>query len=69
MVCLLTGTNQEHGIIDCSAQPQLFEQISIGSMLRILPNHACATAGMHAQYLVTTDNQTVCESWQRFGGW
>ena len=66
----LTGTNQEHGIIDCSGEHEvLFEKTMAGDMLRILPNHACATAGMHHTYLVTDDGENTSESWQRFNGW
>jgi D-serine deaminase-like pyridoxal phosphate-dependent protein len=37
-------------------------------VLRILPNHACATAAQHAEYHVLEDNVPV-ETWERFNGW
>jgi D-serine deaminase-like pyridoxal phosphate-dependent protein len=40
----------------------------VGTLLRILPNHACATAAQHAEYHVLRDGQPV-EVWERFGGW
>lgn len=40
-----------------------------GSQLRILPNHACATAAQHAAYLITGANGKVTARWPRFSGW
>jgi D-serine deaminase-like pyridoxal phosphate-dependent protein len=66
---IVVDANQEHGIvarrdggaIDLARYP-------VGSLLRILPNHACATAAQHPEYHVLEANVPV-ETWERFGGW
>ncbi|WP_317983517.1 alanine racemase [Salinimonas profundi] len=63
-------TNQEHGIIvhrDGLIPDD--SQFAYGTMLRILPIHACATAGQFNDYHVTTDNVHVEKIWQRINGW
>lgn len=62
--------NQEHGIIAArtpGARMDL-ERFPIGSQLRILPNHACATAAQHARYLVVEQGEIVAQ-WPRISGW
>jgi D-serine deaminase-like pyridoxal phosphate-dependent protein len=67
---LVVGTNQEHGIvgkrdgstIDCSRYP-------IGTLLRVLPNHACATSAQHDRYHVVDGSAEVHAVWPRFSGW
>ncbi|EPM70269.1 hypothetical protein A3SM_27311, partial [Pseudomonas syringae pv. actinidiae ICMP 18886] len=41
----MTGANQEHGIITLATgdSTDITGRFPIGSRLRILPNHACAT--------------------------
>jgi D-serine deaminase-like pyridoxal phosphate-dependent protein len=66
---VVVDANQEHGIvarrdggaIDLARYP-------VGSRLRILPNHACATAAQFAEYQVLRDGEPV-ETWDRFSGW
>jgi D-serine deaminase-like pyridoxal phosphate-dependent protein len=67
---IVVDTSQEHGIIadrhggvvDCSRFP-------IGTLLRILPNHACATSAQHTEYHVIPGEPRVEAVWPRFGGW
>jgi len=92
LVCDLAGVpipglivgdvSQEHGQIslrtDSTAQ---LPQLKIGTRLRILPNHACATGAQHSQYHVfsaaqseqKTDSETqqlaVQAVWPRIKGW
>jgi D-serine deaminase-like pyridoxal phosphate-dependent protein len=66
----VTGANQEHGIITLGgpAQIDLTERFPIGSRLRILPNHACATgAQFPAYHAVDADGQV--HLWSRLHGW
>jgi D-serine deaminase-like pyridoxal phosphate-dependent protein len=66
---IVADANQEHGIVarrDGGAVD--FSRYPIGTLLRILPNHACATAAQHAEYRVIKDGQ-VTDTWDRFGGW
>ncbi len=66
---VVLAANQEHGIIavrpGSSAQ---LPDLPIGSRLRILPNHACATSAQHQSYFVTEEGQPI-EQWPRFNGW
>ena len=42
--------------------------LPIGTRLRILPNHACATAAQYDRYhVIGTDGQL--SEWPRFSGW
>ncbi len=42
----------------------------IGRRLRILPNHACATAAQYERYeVVAEDGTDIQASWPRIRGW
>ena len=65
---IVSDTNQEHGIVALrggGAPPDL----PVGTRLRILPNHACATGAQHERYHVVHASREIAASWQRFGGW
>jgi len=62
------GANQEHGIIS-SVDGKKLPDIAVGTQLRILPNHACATAAMHAGYYVADPEQIELDYWHRIQGW
>jgi len=62
------GANQEHGIIaavDGAIDGSNLADIAVGTQLRILPNHACATAAMHGGYYVADP----LDYWPRIQGW
>ncbi len=66
---VVISANQEHGIVarrDGSALDM--SRFPIGTLLRVLPNHACAAAAQHGHYQVVEDGRAVAE-WPRFGGW
>ena len=67
---LLSSANQEHGIISRSDMPDLEieQRFPIGTRLRILPNHACATGAQHSVYNAINPDGSV-EPWPRFSGW
>ena len=66
---IVADANQEHGIIARRDGGSIdFDRFPIGSLVRILPNHACATAAQHAEYQVIRDGR-VAETWERFSGW
>jgi threo-3-hydroxy-D-aspartate ammonia-lyase len=70
---LLSGANQEHGIVShrapgAASGAKLAQQFPIGTKLRILPNHACATGAQHERYHVVRDGRIVA-AWPRFSGW
>lgn len=61
-------TNQEHGIVILTADYR-HDDFPVGSRIRILPNHACATAAMHRQYEVLGNDGEEREVWSRIVGW
>jgi D-serine deaminase-like pyridoxal phosphate-dependent protein len=67
---IVIDTNQEHGII-AQRKGTLFDDapFALGSNLRILPNHACATAAMHDRYWVVDGTTEVVDVWTRINGW
>jgi D-serine deaminase-like pyridoxal phosphate-dependent protein len=65
----VSGANQEHGIISHrTGDPSRMLDLPVGTLLRILPNHACATAAQHNVYHVLGD-EGVAEQWDRFNHW
>jgi D-serine deaminase-like pyridoxal phosphate-dependent protein len=64
--------NQEHGVLRWAGDDagDLVDRFPPGSLLRILPNHACATAAQHEAYLVIPATPSApLQRWERFGGW
>ena len=49
--------------------PLPYERLPLGGLLRILPNHACATAAQFDEFIVIDDNSRVIDRWQRTRGW
>ena len=68
---IVADANQEHGIIARRGGGALdLARFPIGSRLRILPNHACATAAQHHDYAVISGmTGRVDAIWSRFSGW
>jgi D-serine deaminase-like pyridoxal phosphate-dependent protein len=67
---IVTRVNQEHGIVSLRpGSTASLPDIPIGSRLRILPNHACATATQFDRYHVLNETDEVIDTWQRFSGW
>lgn len=67
----MRAANQEHGIVarrDGTCPTDLPQRLPIGTRLRILPNHACATAAQFDGYHVV-EGAAVIDRWSRFGGW
>ncbi|MGO1117698.1 alanine racemase [Rhodovibrionaceae bacterium A322] len=59
--------HQEHGTV-AVPDDSWFDCLPIGSQVRILPNHACATASAYSDYLVI-EGSDVIGSWPRVNGW
>lgn len=66
---VMLEANQEHGIIAHRDDPSLTPMLPVGSLLRILPNHACSTAAQHGSYTVVAGSQQIEANWPRFSGW
>ena len=70
----LCGANQEHGIVAFAGQAagaggaDIATRLPVGTLLRILPNHACATAAQFGQYHVLDASGEIA-IWPRFNGW
>ncbi len=66
---IVADANQEHGIVARRDGGALdFARFPIGSLLRVLPNHACATGAQHRAYRVVRGGR-VKDTWERIGGW
>ena len=63
------STNQEHGIITSSSGELDWSGFPIGGRVRVLPNHACATAAAYDRYFVTGGGNEVIGTWERVNGW
>ncbi|WP_420993157.1 alanine racemase [Cupriavidus sp. 30B13] len=66
---VMIDANQEHGIVRHRADPAATPMLPIGTLLRVLPNHACATAAQHGAYAVVAGGTALEAQWTRFGGW
>ena len=67
---LVVSTNQEHGIVGRRGGGTLdAARYPVGTLLRVLPNHACATAAQHDRYHVVAGDAQVTAVWPRFSGW
>jgi D-serine deaminase-like pyridoxal phosphate-dependent protein len=68
---VMREANQEQGILalrpgSTAALPEL----ALGSLVRVLPNHACATGAQHDGYhVIQDDTGRVATHWPRFRGW
>ena len=68
---IVSGANQEHSILSLRpGSEQSLPSLPLGTKLRILPNHACATAAQHDGYwVVPADGEGPLERWSRFNHW
>jgi D-serine deaminase-like pyridoxal phosphate-dependent protein len=73
---LMTGANQEHGIVAFdaakpgagAAPADIVQALPVGTQLRILPNHACATAAQFDGYTLLAADGTLGR-WPRWNHW
>ena len=70
---IVASANQEHGVIarrhGSTGGAIDAARFPVGTLLRILPNHACATAAQHDGYHVVNETSQVEARWPRFSGW
>ncbi|HWE99686.1 MAG TPA: DSD1 family PLP-dependent enzyme [Caulobacteraceae bacterium] len=67
---IVVSANQEHGIV--ALRPGArgpAPDLPVGTRLRILPNHACATGAQFDDYAVLPASGGPLQSWPRFRGW
>jgi D-serine deaminase-like pyridoxal phosphate-dependent protein len=67
---LMDSANQEHGIIARSGtkDEDITRTLPVGTLLRIFPNHACATAAQFPEYQALQGDH-ILATWPRFYGW
>ncbi len=68
---VLTGVNQEHGIVARDGHvtdADIVRRFPVGTRLRILPNHACATGTQFSEYHAVAASGSP-QTWRRFDGW
>lgn len=71
---VMTAASQEHGTLTARDGAQL-PDLPVGTRLRVLPNHACATAAQHQGYHVIDSTRTTNTApaiqafWKRVTGW
>ena len=63
----VVGVSQEHGRIGVP-DPSWYDRLPVGSLLRVLPNHACFTAAAYPAYQVLEDGEPKTV-WTRVNGW
>jgi D-serine deaminase-like pyridoxal phosphate-dependent protein len=63
--------NQEHGVLTWRGDTSvdIEQRFPIGSQIRVVPNHACATGAQHAAYQVLPIDGNLLATWSRFSGW
>jgi D-serine deaminase-like pyridoxal phosphate-dependent protein len=67
---IVTDANQEHGVLALRpGSGATLPDLEVGDQVRILPNHACATAAQHDRYHVIGADGEVEAVWPRFNGW
>jgi D-serine deaminase-like pyridoxal phosphate-dependent protein len=59
--------HQEHGSVPVR-DPKWFDALPVGSLVRILPNHACITCAAYDAYTVVRGAEVV-DKWPRINGW
>ena len=66
----MLSANQEHGILgrEGSVDGAIAERLPLGTVVRILPNHACATGAQFPTYHALAADGSI-QAWPRFYGW
>lgn len=63
----VSSLSQEHGLV-ISRTGELPADLDVGHKLRVVPNHSCLTAALHARYLVEEAGEIV-DTWTPVRGW
>ncbi|HVF40078.1 MAG TPA: alanine racemase [Gemmatimonadaceae bacterium] len=66
--CVIDRVSQEHG--NATSDVRLpFEELQVGTKVRIAMNHSCLTAAAYDRYYVVAGGQEVVETFDRVNGW
>ncbi len=63
--------HQEHGLVTSSG-PMPFDDLTVGTRVRVMPNHVCMTAAAYETYNVidgASGNSEIIATWGRCTGW
>ena len=68
---IVDDASQEHGIIKVRpGSAGVLPDLPIGTRVRILPNHACATCAQHEAYnVIDGQGRNIVAHWPRMRGW
>jgi D-serine deaminase-like pyridoxal phosphate-dependent protein len=68
---IVEDASQEHGIIKVRpGSAGVLPDLPIGTRVRILPNHACATCAQHEAYnVIDGQGRNIMARWPRMRGW
>jgi len=59
--------SQEHGFV-ITKDENTFDQLKVGTRVRVLANHSCLTAAQHSHYHVLED-ENIVDRWKIHAGW
>ncbi|KQC13854.1 MAG: hypothetical protein APR63_07165 [Desulfuromonas sp. SDB] len=63
---IVSSVNQEHGIISSKNSVKIdFNNFPMGKLIRIFPNHACATAARFRRYYLWEDKKEITGFWEK----
>ena len=67
----LYSMSQEHGLIKLKDESATldFSAYPVGMLLRIYPDHSCATCAMHRLFYIADKNDQIIEEWKPVSGW
>ena len=63
----VNGVHQEHGTVSIDDKAW-FDRLPVGSLVRVLPNHACITSAAYEAFEVV-QGETVVARFPRVNGW
>jgi D-serine deaminase-like pyridoxal phosphate-dependent protein len=65
---IVANVSQEHGLVTSPGGGLDFEEVPIGTKVRVYTNHVCMTAAAYDQYHVVRDGK-IEHIWSRCNGW
>lgn len=66
---IVASVHQEHGEVTAEAGLP-FDELPVGGLVRVAPNHVCMTAAGYERYFVTDGaNTSIVASWEKTFGW
>lgn len=63
---IIERVSQEHGIVIGDVP---FDKLTVGTKVRVAPNHSCLTAAEYDKYYVVSGGREITGEWDRVNGW